>query len=488
MLPYYRKFHTHHQPPEHFHGVRDISHKDVATESREGPVQTSYGTTSSVDKDWYETWAKVMKRFNYEGKDLGGTVQPTGIDPKTRTRSYAGSAYYSADISSRPNLTVVTEALVENAILQKGAEAIASGVKFTSKAGETFTITAKKEVIICAGVVKSPQLLELSGIGNKELLEAHDIDVVIDNPNVGENLQDHAVALVSFEVNDGVQTAEPMLRDPKIFESLMAKYQKDRSGPLGDSFNDTAQITIPEAFGPEGRRIFRKLFDSVVDTSATQSAADKLHDEVTLDLLSQPDSASAMVFASKTQFNIADSHKLGEWMSPKSPGNHFTLFSSLNHPFSRGSIHINSDSTTDKPTIDPRYLSNAMDLELLARHVQFLSVLLETPPFSHRFKESGRRIPAHAFPNGTMAPSLEEAKKLVRETLISNFHPVGTCAMGKRDEGGVVNERLIVHGTKNLRVVDASIFPMLPRGNPITSVYATAERAADLIKEDWSSK
>src|SRR6202012_4265893 len=115
--------------------------------------------------------------------------------------------------------------------------------------------------------------------------------------------------------------------------------------------------------------------------------------------------------------------------------NYFTLFTSLNHPFSRGSVHINSALPTDKPTMDPAYLSHPMDLELLARHVQFFSVLISTPPLSRFFKKGGKRIPTYAFPNGTEAPTLDEAKELVRRTLLSNYHPMGTCAMMKRELG-----------------------------------------------------
>jgi choline dehydrogenase-like flavoprotein len=485
MLPYLRRFHTHHQPSKEFAEISDISHKDAAIDSTEGPIQTSYSRTTDVDKAWYEAWGSIMKEFKYEGDQLGGFAPPAAIDPRTKTRSYAATAYYSSNISSRTNLRVITEALVEKIVLQKGNEVIATGVQFASKSGEKFTIKAKKEVILSAGVVQSPQLLEISGIGSEKLLRQHKIDVVIDNPNVGENLQDHAMIGMSFEAADGVQTAEAMLRDPKIFESLLAMYQKDRSGPLGHFFVDSAHLPVPEVFGPEGYGSLQTLLQNV-SAGDHRSTSDKLHEHTTLNLLSQPDGASAHYFMAKVQFNSGTSTKIGEIMSAKTPGNYITPMFCLNFPFSRGSIHIASPSPTDKPIIDPKYFSHPMDLELAARHLQFMSVIVQTPPLSKYFKEGGRRIPAHAFV-GNKTPTLDEAKELVRENSFTNYHPMGTCAMGKREEGGVVNERLIVHGTKNLRIVDSSIFPLLPRGNPITSNYAVAERAADLMKEDWNS-
>jgi choline dehydrogenase-like flavoprotein len=127
-----------------------------------------------------------------------------------------------------------------------------------------------------------------------------------------------------------------------------------------------------------------------------------------------------------------------------------------------------------------------MDLELLAWHIQFLSTLLITLPFSTLFRPNDRRISPDAFPSGLKNPNSEDAKKIARQALISNLHPAGSCAMGKRENGAVVDRRLKAYGVKNLRVVDASVFPLMPRSYIITSVYAVAERAADLIKEDWT--
>ena len=107
-----------------------------------------------------------------------------------------------------------------------------------------------------------------------------------------------------------------------------------------------------------------------------------------------------------------------------------------------------------------------------------------TPPFAQSFKPDGKVIPPNSF-NRSSTPTLESAKETVRDSLMSHFHPVGSCAMLPRDKGGVVDDKLKVYGVKGLRVCDASIFPMAPRGNPISTVYAVAERGADLIKDHW---
>ncbi|KAK0102249.1 hypothetical protein ONS95_005872 [Cadophora gregata] len=486
MLPYLRKFHTHHNPSpaEAANEILSIASHDDALESSEGPVQTSFSETSDVDKAWYESWGKIMRDLKYEGKDIGGLAHPASIDPKTRTRSSATSAYYAADVSSRTNLRVVTDALVSKIVLErKDEEVIATGVQFVSKSGKAIIVKAKREVILSAGTMKSPQILELSGIGDTKLLDQHGIETFVHNPNVGESLQDHLIVSVSFEAEDGVQTGEVMMRDPSVMPALMAMYQKDHSGPLAHNFVPIAQFRLPETFAPNGHEYIPSLLQKI--SPKPTSEHQQLRDKITADLLS---SATMQQMLSKMQFNISAGSKLADMVKGDVEGNYISFMSVLNHPFSRGNIHIASSSPTDDPLIDPKYLSHPMDIELHARHVQFLSTLTCTPPLSQYLKRNGRRIPAHAFADGKQEMDLETAKKVVREHSISNYHPAGTCGMGPREKGGVVDAELKVYGVRGLRVVDASVFPIMPRGNIITSVYAVAERAADMIKAEWKGK
>ena len=117
----------------------------------------------------------------------------------------------------------------------------------------------------------------------------------------------------------------------------------------------------------------------------------------------------------------------------------------------------------------------------MARHVQFLEKLARSPPLSEYLKLNGKRNHSTAY-----VEDLDAAKDYIRIASISNYHPVGTCAMMPKALGGVVDEKLEVYGTTNVRVVDASIMPMIPRANPQSTVYAVAERAADLIKADYA--
>lgn len=142
-------------------------------------------------------------------------------------------------------------------------------------------------------------------------------------------------------------------------------------------------------------------------------------------------------------------------------------------------MHITSSDHTAYPAIDPNYLSHPLDLFIIGQSLLHLQKVARTPPLSTHLLDGG-----HAFQEGFYELNEENVEEFVRDSFSSEYHPIGTCAMGPRSEGGVVDERLRVHGTKGLRVVDASVFPLQARGNLASLVYAVAERAADFIKED----
>ncbi|PQE07453.1 aryl-alcohol dehydrogenase protein [Rutstroemia sp. NJR-2017a BBW] len=477
--PYLRKFHTYNKPTTQFEKeILDHCHVDEVLSGDDGPIQTSFSDAfSQTDKDFYKVVKEYVKKEKYDEKVVGGVASPSSIDPKTNSRSFAGVAYYNDEAAARPNLRIITEALVERIILEKqNASLRATGVQFLSVSGQTFKPHANREVILCAGTFHSPAILELSGIGSREILTLRGIDTLLDNPNVGENLQDHAVVAVSFEAAEGIQTADAIGRNPQIMGPLIEMYQKDGSGPLGQFFTASAYMPLPSFFGSKSSSdLAEKL------SKSSTAANDKLHEKVVLDLLSHPDAAASHYFMAKIQMNVGTSTNISEYFLPKHPEDYITLFVSQNFPFSRGSVHIASSNSHDKPIVDPKYLSHPLDIELLARQVQFFHHLTSTAPFSHNFKPGGKRIPEYAFADNR-EPTVDEAKQIVKDHLLSHFHPVGSCAMLPREQGGVVDTELRVYGTEGLRVVDASVFPLNVRGNSITAVYAVAERAVDIIR------
>jgi choline dehydrogenase-like flavoprotein len=159
------------------------------------------------------------------------------------------------------------------------------------------------------------------------------------------------------------------------------------------------------------------------------------------------------------------------------PGNFISLGLLQTLPFSRGTVHVSSVDPAKPPVIDPRYFSHPLDLDIMARGLLDIHQIHRVKPISELLKPNGRRNHPDAF-----LTDLESAKKYLQATATSSYHPCGTAAMLPLSRGGVLDENLQVYGTKNLRVCDASIFPLIPAANIMSTVYAVAERAADLIK------
>jgi choline dehydrogenase-like flavoprotein len=166
------------------------------------------------------------------------------------------------------------------------------------------------------------------------------------------------------------------------------------------------------------------------------------------------------------------------------PRNYVSIAILLLQLMSRGSVNIRSANPSDPVKAYPRYLAHPLDLEVLARHMTYISTIISTEPMTSLLKSDGRRN-AGAPVNLT---DVENMKEYLRHITQSGWHSTSTCAMPPLDKGGVVGERLVVHGTTNLRIVDASVFPITPKGDPMATVYAVAERAADLVKEDLRAK
>jgi len=202
-------------------------------------------------------------------------------------------------------------------------------------------------------------------------------------------------------------------------------------------------------------------------------------------LLSDKEAAFQYNFGS-TGINVAAGDDISQIFTHNDPGGYAGIVPVLTHAFSRGSIHIKSSNPEEYPAIDPHYMTHPLDIEVFADGVVFAQNISESPPLSNLLKDNdtgdGKRIQPSFGIKGRFGKEI--AVELIRGGLVKSFHPTSTCSMLPREDGGVVDERLRVYGVKNLRVVDASIAPLIVRGNIASLVYAVAERAADLIKED----
>jgi choline dehydrogenase len=357
--------------------------------------------------------------FNGARQDGAGYLQLT---TRNGLRCSAATAYLRP-ARGRSNLTVETGAHA-NGIELDGRRA--AGVRYRRDGTET-TVRAAREVLLCAGAIQSPQLLQLSGLGPAALLREHGIRLVADLPGVGENLQDHLILRLVYKCAQPVTTNDD-LRTLWGKARVGLRWLLFRTGPLSVGVMIGGMITraFPDAKTPD-----IQFFLSTV--SAEERGA-------------KPHRFSG-----------------------------FTLNFYPLRPTSRGTIRIKSADPAAAPAFLFNYLSTDYDRALMIEGTKLTRRLVATRAFAPYVLGEYKPGPA--------VRTDDEILECVRNNATTGFHPVGTCRMG-RDAGAVVDPRLRVHGMQGLRVVDASVMPTLVSGNTNAATIMIAEKAADMIHED----
>lgn len=329
----------------------------------------------------------------------------------------------------RANLRVLTKVLATRVLFE---EKRASGVEIL-QGGQRRTLKAKHEVILAAGAVNSPQLLQLSGVGPGAMLQNAGIELVRDAPQVGRNLQDHIGIDHLFEANR--PTLNNVLRPWLGRAAVGLRYLLTRSGPLSLSVN-------------QGGGFFR--------SSPEQSRP------------------NMQLYFSPVSYVLAPKGKRALLKPDPYPG--FLLGVSNCHPTSRGHIEIRSPDPEAPPLIQPNYLSTNEDVVELLEGARFLRRMAATPEL--------REIIEREIKPGAEVESDDDLVSDIRARSSTVFHPCGTCAMGPEAGHAVVDPRLRVHGLEALRVVDASIMPLITSGNLNAPVMMIGEKGAQMILED----
>ncbi|KAL8961606.1 MAG: hypothetical protein Q9193_001865 [Seirophora villosa] len=496
MLPYFKKSETFQVPTQGYRKKHQV-HYDQDYHGTSGPLHTIYSAEYGVSSNlWHETLNNLgveSNRSHMSGSSVGAWTALTAIDPSTQKRCYSVPAYY-LPVAHRENLVVLTNATVRDIILEKGnasGEAFAKGVRFIHDS-QLHTVNVSGEIILSAGAVQSPQLLELSGIGDPAILSAAGIETVVANPNVGENLQEHMSTMMIYELDPSIITPEALRSDPLLAAAADEQYATSKSGPRTAAGYSAAYIPFSHYTTPEEMsRLASQLLSSSPSSESIRNGSTKTsrtRDQILSSRFSSPSPSGQIEFL----FDVSNYSPFFK----SEPGKRYgTMMQMLQYPFSVGSIHIPASSSQerrtdsdDKPVINPRYYEGPggeVDFMTMAAAQKFGHKICDTKPLKDI-------IVKRVFPPLPPDDAREEESwvEWVRDTTITDWHPVGTCAMGGDEgiEGGVVDDRLRVYGVKGLRVCDASVFPLHIAAHLQATVYAIGEKGADMIKEDWAQR
>ena len=410
VLPYFRQSESFERGGDEFRG--DSGELNVADMVESHPVLDAYQQAGA------ELGYPINPDYNGASQEGFGVYQVT----QKKGARFSTARAFIDPVRKRRNLHVITNAMAHR-VLFDGKKA--TGVRYSVK-GNIVESNAAKEVILCAGAVQSPQILELSGIGQAPLLEQHGIELIQELSGVGENYRDHYGCSVVWRVKNSTTLNEDTRGLALVKEAL--KWGLSRRG----AFTWTAGI---------GHGFVKSRED-----------------------LETPD----------VQFHFAHaSYQPGKrGRLEDKPG--MTVNVCQLRPESRGSIHITSASPDDAPTIRPNFLSEEVDRRALIGGMRIARQLGET--------DALEKYVDHELYPGEATQSDEEILAFCRKTGATVFHPVGTCKMGS-DSEAVVDSNLRVHGIERLRVVDASIMPTLVSGNTNAPTIMIAERASAMILE-----
>ncbi|KAG2416106.1 glucose oxidase precursor [Aspergillus terreus] len=447
LFPYYRKSENFTVPTKSQTSLG--ASYEAGAHGHEGPLDVAFTQIESNNLTTYlnRTFQGMGLPWTEDvngGKMRGFNLYPSTVNLEEYVREDAARAYYWP-YKSRPNLHVLLNTFANRIVWDgeaRDGDITASGVEITSRNGTVRVINAEKEVIVSAGALKSPAILELSGIGNPSVLDKYNIPVKVNLPTVGENLQDqvnsHMDASGNTSISGTKAVSYPDVYD--VFGDEAESVAKQIRANLKQYAADTAKANGNIMKAADLERLFEVQYDLIFKGRVPIA-----------EVLNYPGSATSV----------------------------FAEFWAL-LPFARGSVHIGSSNPVEFPVINPNYFMLDWDAKSYVAVAKYIRRSFESYPLSSIVKES---TPGYdVIPRNASEQSWKEW--VFDKNYRSNFHPVGTAAMMPREIGGVVDERLNVYGTTNVRVVDASVLPFQVCGHLVSTLYAVAERAADLIKAD----
>lgn len=420
VLPYFRKAENNANGGDEHHGDSGPLH--VSNQKAPRPISHAFVEANS------QMQIRAIDDFN-AGDNEGASLFQTSIfhsEEKNGERCSAAAAYLHPVMDNRPNLTVITKARASR-ILFEGKRAVGVQYRVGKQVHEA---RAQKEVILSSGAFQSPQILMLSGVGRAQDLRPHGIEVLHDLQGVGQNLQDHLDFIFGYKTKD--------------------------TDNIGVGLRATAKL-IGEIFK------WRKHGNSMVASTIAEAGSF---------FKSSPDVERADL---QTHFviSIVDDHARKLHL-----GHGYSCHVCNLRPYSRGEVFLKSADPMDAPGIDPKFLSDERDLDIMIKGAKKTRDILMAPAM----KKYMHKELFGSHDNMTD----KEWEEIIRERADTVYHPVGTCKMGV-DDMSVVDPQLKVRGLEGLRVADASIMPLLVSGNTNAPSIMIGEKAADMIKAEYAA-
>ncbi|KAJ3861587.1 alcohol oxidase [Lentinula novae-zelandiae] len=464
LLPYFKKVWIMHTLSETFVAtpeelaMADIV-PDLSVHGSNGPLPATLPTMyNNLHKPLFESFKSLGVPANSDpsaGNLHGVWTSKNIIDPNHKIRVSSARGYLDP-LSEHSNLQVVTGAHVTRITFKTNAitrEQVAETVEFV-KEGQLNNVSCSKEVVICSGTYMTPQILENSGIGDPAILRKYGIPVVLELPGVGNNFQDHIYVSSSFELKDG-NTSWDQIRDPIVLAREMEAYQKTSLGMLS---------AIPMDF------CYMDFKDKMLISKATKEACQLARKKTTILIclkfwLYEPNFDTSL-YTRILHVNLFIDVAGIPYTAGKQ---HFSLVAVVPHPVSRGAVHIQSADPLVMPAINPRFFSEAVDLDVMVKGLDLVRQIASSSPIKELVQSQTNPAPG------------ADLEAYARDNVQSNHHPVGTACMLPKKDGGVVGPNLKVHGTENLRIADASVLPLELAAHTMATVYAIAEKAADMI-------
>lgn len=464
ILPYFKKSVTFTPPTPEVAGKYNYSWDIESAYGGNGPVQVSFPPYQFPGMGYlWELWKQLgitKQKEGANGNAFGVFSAPSSLDPVSRTRSYARTAHYDP-VKNRTNYHLLTGYQATEIIFMDGLRAV--GVNVVKKGTtEKIAIQAHRETILAAGALWTPWLLQRSGLGPSSILEAAGIPVKKEFPGVGANFQDHPFggAFFTWTNNAPAPTQNSLLTNDTFYAEAEKEYLETQSGPLTVARGNQAAFLPLQTVDPEG---YQSLSAAILAQDPTPYLPPTYDAKLTKGFKAQQRLTAELLVRN-------DSAAIEYPFGAGAPGP-----AALQRVLSRGYITLNTTSPSSPPLLYYRTFSNPLDMSLAIKSIRFARKLNAHPSLAGLG-------PVELAPGANVTDDAA-LEAYLRAGMAPTFaHASGSTSMLPEEFGGVVGPDLRVYGTSRLSVVDAGIMPFIPATHLCTTVYAVAEKGADLIK------